>query len=73
VTYPPTGLRPSGRAKRFESIFWPAKTCSISNVTTPAPPQTCAPELQRMLTLTACAYLNQWLGRPTRALVDPAA
>jgi hypothetical protein len=29
--------------------------------------------LQRVLALTACVYLNHWLGRPTRALVGCAA
>src|SRR4051794_25041479 len=29
--------------------------------------------LQRLLALTACVYLNHWLGRPTRALVDYVA
>jgi hypothetical protein len=29
--------------------------------------------LQRLLALTACVYLNHWLGRPSRALVDYVA
>jgi hypothetical protein len=60
--------------QRIESIFWTAKDLltlerhgarTLSNLR--------ARVLQRLLALTACVYLNHWLGRPTRALVDYTA
>jgi transposase len=60
--------------QRIESIFWTAKDLltlerhgarTLHNLR--------ARVLQRLLALTACVYLNHWLGRPTRALVDYVA
>jgi transposase len=57
--------------QRVESIYWTAKDLltlerhgarTLHNLR--------ARVLQRLLALTACVYLNHWLGRPTRALVD---
>jgi len=60
--------------QRVESIFWTAKDLlrleghgarTVRNLR--------ARILQRLLALTACVYLNHWLGRPSRALVDYVA
>jgi len=60
--------------QRVESIYWTAKDLltlerhgarTLHNLR--------ARVLQRLLALTACVYLNHWLGRPTRALVDYVA
>jgi transposase len=60
--------------QRVESIYWTAKDLltlerhgarTLHNLR--------ARILQRLLALTACVYLNHWLGRPTRALVDYVA
>jgi hypothetical protein len=68
---PDTGLHISGIRQRVESIFWTAKDLltlerhgarTLRNLR--------ARITQRLLALTACVYLNHWLGRPSRALVD---
>jgi transposase len=60
--------------QRVESIYWTAKDLltlerhgarTLRNLR--------ARILQRLLALTACIYLNHWLGRPSRALVDYVA
>jgi len=57
--------------QRVESIFWTCKDLlclerhgarTLRNLR--------ARITQRLLALTACIYLNHWLGRPSRALVD---
>ena len=68
---PDNRLHISGIRQRIESIFWTTKDLltlerhgarTLHNLR--------ARILQRLLALTACVYLNHWLGRPTRALVD---
>ena len=60
--------------QRIESIFWTAKDLltlerhgarTLRNLRVRI--------LQRLLALTAGVYLNHWLGRPSRALVDYVA
>jgi hypothetical protein len=60
--------------QRIESIFWTCKDLlslerhgarTLSNLR--------ARIAQRLLALTACVYLNHWLGRPSRALIDYVA
>jgi DDE family transposase len=71
---PPGGPHISSIRQRIESIYWTAKDLltleqhgarTLRNLR--------ARILQRLLALTACVYLNHWLGRPTRALVDYVA
>ena len=71
---PNNGVHISRIRQRVESIFWTAKDLltlerhgarTLHNLR--------ARILQRLLALTACVYLNHWLGRPTRALVDYTA
>jgi len=71
---PHTGPHISGIRQHIESIYWTAKDLltlerhgarTLHNLR--------ARILQRLLTLTACVYLNHWLGRPSRALVDYVA
>jgi Transposase DDE domain len=68
---PASGPHISARRQRIESIYWTAKDLltlerhgarTLHNLR--------ARILQRLLTLTACVYLNHWLGRPSRALID---
>jgi hypothetical protein len=68
---PGRGPHVSSIRQRIESIYWTTKDLltlerhgarTLRNLR--------ARILQRLLTLTACVYLNHWLGRPTRALVD---
>ena len=68
---PHRGPHVSPLRQRVESIYWTAKDLltlerhgarTLHNLR--------ARILQRLLALTACVYLNHWLGRPTRALVD---
>jgi transposase len=68
---PRPGPHVSPLRQRVESIYWTAKDLltlerhgarTLRNLR--------ARILQRLLALTACVYLNHWLGRPTRALVD---
>jgi hypothetical protein len=63
--------RLTGIRQRIESIFWTAKDLltlerhgarTLHNLR--------ARIAQRLLALTASVYLNHWLGRPTRALID---
>jgi transposase len=71
---PDNGPHLSPIRQRIESIFWTAKDLltlerhgarTLRNLR--------ARILQRLLALTACVYLNHWLGRPSRALVDYVA
>lgn len=71
---PGKGPRLAPIRQRVESIFWTCKDLltlerhgarTLDNLR--------ARIAQRMLTLTACIYLNHWLGRPTRALADYTA
>jgi hypothetical protein len=71
---PDPGTHVSGIRQRIESIYWTVKDLltlerhgarTLHNLR--------ARILQRLLTLAACVYLNHWLGRPTRALVDYVA
>jgi hypothetical protein len=71
---PDTRPRISALRQRIESIYWTAKDLltlerhgarTLHNLR--------ARILQRLLALTACVYLNHWLGRPSRALVDYVA
>jgi transposase len=71
---PTDGPHISTIRQRIESIFWTAKDLltlerhgarTLRNLR--------ARVLQRLLALTACVYLNHWLGRPSRALVDYVA
>jgi hypothetical protein len=71
---PDSDLHISGIRQRIESIFWTTKDLltlerhgarTLRNLR--------ARILQRLLALTACVYLNHWLGRPSRALVDYVA
>ncbi len=68
---PGHGPHISSIRQRIESMYWTAKDLltlerhgarTLHNLR--------ARILQRLLALTACVYLNHWLGRPTRALVD---
>jgi transposase len=71
---PHTGPHISPIRQRIESIFWTAKdllTLERHGARTLANLR--ARILQRLLALTACVYLNHWLGRPSRALVDYVA
>ena len=74
VDEPDSGPRIAPIRQRIESIFWTAKDLltlerhgarTLRNLR--------ARILQRLLALTACVYLNHWLGRPSRALVDYVA
>ncbi len=51
----------------------PAKTCSPSNATAPAPSTASKTASSNVLCLAACIALNHKLGRPSRALVDYVA
>ncbi|MBV9819117.1 MAG: IS982 family transposase [Solirubrobacterales bacterium] len=71
---PHTGVPIARIRQRIESIFWTAKDLltlerhgarTLHNLR--------ARVLQRLLALTACVYLNHWLGRPSRALADYTA
>ena len=71
---PENAIHISGIRQRIESIFWTAKDLltlerhgarTLRNLR--------ARILQRLLALTACIYLNHWLGRPSRALADYVA
>jgi hypothetical protein len=71
---PQTSPRLSKLRQRIESIFWTCKDLlnlerhgarTLHNLR--------ARIAQRLLALTACVYLNHWLGRPTRALADYTA
>jgi hypothetical protein len=68
---PAHGPRLSMLRQRVESIFWTCKDLlglerhgarTLRNLR--------ARIAQRLLALTACVYLNHWLGRPSRSLVD---
>jgi transposase len=74
VDEPDSGPRIAPIRQRIESIFWTAKDLltlerhgarTLRNLR--------ARILQRLLAPTACVYLNHWLGRPSRALVDYVA
>jgi transposase len=74
VDEPDSGPRIAPIRQRIESIFWTAKDLltlerhgarTLRNLR--------ARILQRLLALTASVYLNHWLGRPSRALVDYVA
>lgn len=71
---PQTAPRTAKLRQRIESIFWTGKDLlglerhgarTLHNLR--------ARIAQRLLALTACVYLNHWLGRPSRALVDYVA
>ena len=71
---PDSGPHISAIRQRVESIFWTAKDLltlerhgarTLHNLR--------GRILQRLLALTACVYLNHWLGRPSRALIDYVA
>jgi hypothetical protein len=71
---PENAIHISGIRQRIESIFWTAKDLltlerhgarTLRNLR--------ARILQRLLALTACVYLNHWLGRASRALADYVA
>jgi len=71
---PHTGPQLAPIRQRIESIFWTCKELlclerhgarTLRNLR--------ARIAQRLLALTACVYLNAWLGRPTRALSDLTA
>ena len=67
----PTSRRSGNGSSRSSG---PAKTCSPSNATAPAPSHGLKERiLQRFLSLAACIALNHQLGRPSRALVDYVA
>jgi Transposase DDE domain len=68
---PGRGPHISSIRQRIESIYWTAKDLltlerhgarTLHNLR--------ARILQRLLTLAACVYLNHWLGRPSRTLID---
>lgn len=60
--------------QRIESIFWTAKdVLTLERHGARTLHNLRARILQRLLALTACVYLNHWLGRPSRALVDYVA
>jgi hypothetical protein len=68
---PQTAPRTARLRQRIESIIWTAKDLldlerhgarTLHNLR--------ARIAQRLLALTACIYLNHWLGRPSRALID---
>jgi hypothetical protein len=71
---PDDGPRLSMIRQRIESVFWTCKDLltlerhgarTLHNLR--------ARTAQRLLALTACVYLNHWLGRPPRALADLVA
>lgn len=71
---PQTGPRLSMIRQRIESVFWTCKDLltlerhgarTLHNLR--------ARIGQRLLALTACVYLNHWLGRPPRTLADLVA
>ena len=71
---PDPGPRLSMIRQRIESVFWTCKDLltlerhgarTLHNLR--------ARIAQRLLALTACVYLNHWLGRPPRALADLTA
>jgi hypothetical protein len=71
---PGDGPHISSIRQRIESIFWTAKDLlTLERHGTRTLRNLRARILQRLLTLTACVYLNHWLRRPTRALIDYVA
>jgi hypothetical protein len=65
------GPRISSIRQRVEPIYWTTKDLlSLERHGARTLRNLRARILQRLLTLAACVYLNHWLGRPTRALVD---
>ena len=68
---PQTAPRLSMLRQRVESIFWTCKDLlSLERHGARTLRNLRARILQRLLALTACIYLNQWLGRPSRTLAD---
>jgi DDE family transposase len=71
---PHHGAPIAGIRQRIESIYWTAKDLlTLEDHGARTLHNLRARILQRLLTLTACVYLNHWLGRPSRALVDYVA
>jgi hypothetical protein len=71
---PGDGPHISSIRQRIESIFWTANDLlTLERHGTRTLRNLRARILQRLLTLTACVYLNHWLRRPTRALIDYVA
>ncbi len=63
-----------GAAAGRNPLFWTAKDLlTLERHGARTLPNLRARIAQRLLALTAGVYLNHWLGRPTRALVDFAA
>jgi hypothetical protein len=68
---PQTAPRLSMLRQRVESIFWTCKDLlSLERHGARTLHNLRARIAQRLLALTACIYLNHWLGRPTRAIAD---
>ena len=71
---PNDGPHVSGIRQRVESIFWTLKdTLTLERHGARTLRNLRARILQRLLALTACIYLNHYLGRPSRALADYVA
>ena len=65
------GPRLSMLRQRVESIFWTCKDfLTLERHGARTLRNLRARIAQRMLALTACIYLNYWLGRPSRTLAD---
>ena len=68
---PQTAPRLSMLRQRVESIFWTCKDLlSLERHGARTLHNLRARIIQRVLALTACIYLNHWLGRPSRAIAD---
>jgi Transposase DDE domain len=71
---PQTAPRTALLRQRIESIFWTCKDfLTLERHGARTLHNLRARIAQRMLALTACIYLNHWLGRPSRTLADLVA